>query len=341
MILGLLVLLVAGLLSGALAWILAVQVLRLVRRRSRSAYLSESKKRFTHAVSALFVVIGMYYALIAVDIPNREKTILRHILLVSLCITLAWVLVKVIRVVEAILLEKYPVEVLPVNSRARRYRTLTQVVRRLLTVIVILLAAFFTLTVFAPIRTVGGHLIASAGVASIVLGIAAQGTLGQVFAGLQLAFTDALRVDDVVVLEGEWGRIENVYLTHVIVRSWDERRIVLPTTYFTTKPYQNWTKYETRVLGTIDIKLDFTADIDHIRQKVQELLEENENWDRKYWVLEMTDVSESTVTVRLTASAPNGPQVWWLKVQIREALYKYVRDHHPQWLPRGRSAYQP
>lgn len=341
MVLGLLLLIVAGLVSGAFAWIAAVQLLRLVRHHSRSAYLSESKKRFTHAFSTLFVVIGMYYALILADLPRKEETVIRHVLLVALVVTLAWVLVKIIRIIEAILLEKYPVELLPVNSRARRYRTLTQVFRRLLTVIVVLLAAFFTLTIFAPVRTVGGHLLASAGLASIVLGIAAQGTLGQVFAGIQLAFTDALRVDDVVVLEGEWGRIENVYLTHVIVRSWDERRIVLPTTYFTTKPYQNWTKYETRVLGTIDVKLDFTADIDHIRQKVQELLEQNENWDRKYWVLEMTEVTDSTITVRLTASAPNGPQVWWLKVQVLEALYKYLRDNHPQWLPRGRSAYQP
>lgn len=341
MIRGWLILLGSGLAAAAVAWALAMLLLKLLLRRSHSAYIAQSKQRFQHSFAAFFGVLAMFYTLPESGLPRSLQTPLRHAILVSLFGTLAWVAIKVIRIIEVALLDKYPVEHLPKSPHARRLRTLIQVIRRVLSVAIVMTAIGFALTVFAPVRVVGSSLIASAGVASIVLGIAAQGTLGQVFAGLQLAFTDALRVNDVIVLEGEWGHVENVNLTHVIMRSWDERRIILPTTYFTTKPYQNWTRYEPRVLGTVDLQLDFTADLDELREVVQRTLEANENWDGRYWVLEMTEVSASTITVRLTASADNGPKVWWLRVQVREALYKWLRDNHPQWLPRGRSAYQP
>lgn len=336
-----LMLLGAGLGAGLVAWLIGLALLRAMKGRRYEAYVAESKQHYQRVFAAMFAIAAMYYTLPLTNLPQKPLDPFRHLLLILLIITVAWSVIKVVRVVEEALIHRYPVEQLTENPRARRLRTQIQIIRRIVTALVFLVGLAFALMTFAPIRVVGASLLASAGLASVILGIAAQGTLGHVFAGIQIAFTDALRVGDVVVLEGEWGHIENVQLTHVVLRSWDERRLILPTTYFTSKPYQNWTRYETRVLGTIEFQLDYTADIDELRAETKRLLEANEHWDRQYWVLEMTELTASTVTIRITASAPDGPRVWWLRVQLREGLVKYLRDQHPQWLPRGRGAYQP
>ncbi|SDY39809.1 Small-conductance mechanosensitive channel [Micromonospora pattaloongensis] len=331
-----------GCVAGFVAWLIGVAMLRALRAaRKKEADVAERRVHIQRSFSALFVIASMYYTLPFTGLPKAHLKPVRHVLLILLILTLGWFLLKVGRAIEDALVERYPVSRLPDDPRARRARTQIAVLRRVFATLVVLVAIGAALTTIEPIRVLGTSVLASAGVASVVLGIAAQGTLSHVLAGLQLAFTDALRIDDVVVLEGEWGHIENVQLTYVVVRSWDERRIILPTTYFTTKPYQNWTKYESRVLGTIDVQLDYTADIDVLRAETQRLLDSSEHWDHQYWVLEMTEMTSSTVTIRIAASAPNGAKVWWLRVQLREGLVKYLRDNHPQWLPRGRGAYQP
>ncbi|MEV1289583.1 mechanosensitive ion channel domain-containing protein [Micromonospora sp. NPDC049679] len=338
---GWLILLGAGLGAGVLAWLFVLVVLKALKGRRYEAHLAEAKQNYQRSLAALFAIIAMYVALPLTGLPRKQLGPLRHLLLILLIVAVAWSLMKLLRVVEEALIHRYPVQELAKNPRARRLRTQIQIIRRLVASLLAVLALAFVLMTFAPVRVVGQSLLASAGLASIVFGIAAQGTLSHVLAGIQIAFTDALRVDDVVVLEGEWGHVENVQLTHVIVRSWDERRLVLPTTYFTTKPYQNWTRYESRVIGTIELQLDYTADIDNVRAETGRLLETNENWDHQYWVLETTETTPQGVTIRIAVSAPDGARVWWLRCQLREALIKYLRDQHPQWLPRTRSAYQP
>jgi small-conductance mechanosensitive channel len=338
---GWLVLLGAGFGAGVLAWLVVLAFLKVITGRRYEAHVAEAKHHYQRSLAVLFAIIAMYVSLPVTGLPKKQLGPLRHLLLILLIIAIAWSVIKLVRIAEEALIHRYPVEELSKNPRARRLRTQIQIIRRLVAALIVVLALAFVLMTFAPVRVVGQSLLASAGLASIIFGIAAQGTLSHVLAGIQIAFTDALRVDDVVVLEGEWGHVENVQLTHVIIRSWDERRLVLPTTYFTTKPYQNWTRYQSRVIGTIELPLDYTADIDELRAETGRLLETNEKWDREYWVLEATEATPQGVTIRIAASATDGAHVWWLRCQLREALIKFLRDQHPQWLPRTRSAYQP
>jgi small-conductance mechanosensitive channel len=184
-----------------------------------------------------------------------------------------------------------------------------------------------------PLRTFGASLLASAGLIGVVAGLAAQTTLGNVFAGLQLAFSDSLRFDDVIVVEGEWGRVEEIRLTHIVLQLWDYRRLVLPSTYFTTKPFQNWTRHESRVLAAIILHVDYTAPIRELRTEAQRIIEESPLWDRREWVLQITDATPSTMVVRVLASAADAPSAWDLKCDVREKLLVFLRAHYPGSLP--------
>nr|WP_269328548.1 mechanosensitive ion channel domain-containing protein [Kineosporia babensis] len=219
------------------------------------------------------------------------------------------------------------------NRRIRRARTQITLVRRVLGVVVIVLGVAAVLMSFPQMRTFGASLLASAGVAGIIAGLAAQTTLGNMFAGLQLAFTDAVRIDDVVVVEGEWGWIEEITLTYVVVHLWDERRLVLPTSYFVTTPFQNWTRNQARILGSVMLYLDYATPLTELREYAQKVIDANPLWDRQAWVLQVVDTTETTMLVRVLASAHDGPSAWDLRCDIREALLTWLQTHHPQALP--------
>ena len=174
-----------------------------------------------------------------------------------------------------------------------------------------------------------------------MIGLSARTALGNAFAGIQVAFADGLHVGDVLVVDGEWGRVEEVKLTNVVIRLWDERMLILPTTYFTERPFQNWTRNESRVVGKIQIHVDHTADLDDLRREARRLVESSPLWDRGQWVLQMVDATHQTVVIQVQASAADGASAWDLRCDLREGLIRYLRDQHPQWLPRTRSQYQP
>jgi hypothetical protein len=186
---------------------------------------------------------------------------------------------------------------------------------------------------FPELRTFGASLLASAGLAGIVAGLAAQTTLANIIAGLQLAFTDAVRIDDVVVVEEEWGWIEELTLTYVVVHIWDERRLVLPTSYFTTTPFQNWTRTQARLLGAVILHLDYATPLAPLREFAHQVISASPLWDGKDWVLQVTDTTDTTMVVRVLASAADAPSAWDLRCNIREALIVYLQQNHPQSLP--------
>nr|WP_269326956.1 mechanosensitive ion channel domain-containing protein [Kineosporia mesophila] len=219
------------------------------------------------------------------------------------------------------------------NRRIRRLRTQITLVRRVLGVVVVLVGIAAVLMSIPQMRTFGASLLASAGIAGILAGLAAQTTLGNMFAGLQLAFTDAVRIDDVVVIEDEWGWIEEITLTYVVVHLWDERRLVLPTSWFTTNPFQNWTRNEARVLGSVILHLDYATPLTELRHYAQSVIDANPLWDRQAWVLQVADTTETTMVVRVLASAHDGPAAWDLRCDIREALLTWLQKNHPQSLP--------
>ena len=224
-------------------------------------------------------------------------------------------------------LGRYDVDVVD-NRHARRVRTQISLLRRLAVVVIGVLAAAAMLLTFPSARAAGASILASAGVISLVAGLAAQTALANVFAGLQLAFTDAMRVDDVVVVEDEWGRIEEITLTYVVVHIWDDRRMVLPSTYFTTTPFENWTRTGSAVLGSVDIDVDWSVPFDEMRAELARLVEGNELWDGRVGVLQVTDAVGSVVRVRALVSAENAGALFDLRCHVRECLVVWLQREH-------------
>jgi small-conductance mechanosensitive channel len=258
-----------------------------------------------------------------------------HGFLVAVIVLSAWLVGAVASFVLQQAIGRYRVDVAD-NRVARRVRTQLQIVRRLVLVAVAVVAASAVLMTFPEVRAVGASLLASAGVVSIIAGLAAQSTLGNVFAGVQLAFSDAIRVDDVVIVEGEWGLIEEITLTYVVVKIWDDRRLVVPSTYFTSTPFQNWTRRTSDLLGSIELDLDWRVDPRAMRVHLEDVLLRSELWDGRVSVLQVTDAVGGFVRVRVLVSASDAPKLFDLRCEVREELVDWVHRHGAAGLPRTR-----
>ncbi|TNM64683.1 mechanosensitive ion channel [Streptomyces sp. NP160] len=262
---------------------------------------------------------------------------MRTVLLLAVIACIGWLLAKVVLVVEDLLLEKFRVDVAD-NRHARRVRTQIIFLRRIALLVIALLTVGAMLWTFPEARVVGTGIFASAGLLSVVAGLAAQSSLSNVFAGLQLAFTDALRVDDVVVVEGEWGRIEEITLTYVVVHIWDDRRLVLPSTYFTSTPFEHWTRKDSQLLGVVLLEVDWRTDFDAMREELHRVVEADELWDHRVVVLQVTDAVNTFVQVRILVSAQDGPTIFDLRCHVREAMVRWLVASNPEGLPRLRLA---
>ncbi|MER7762382.1 mechanosensitive ion channel domain-containing protein [Streptomyces sp. NPDC097619] len=224
------------------------------------------------------------------------------------------------------------------TARVRRVRTQVTLIRRVLAATVTVVAAAAMLLTFPAMRTVGTSLLASAGILGIVAGIAAQSTLGNLFAGLQIAFGDTVRIGDTVVVDGEWGKVEEITLTFLVVRTWDERRITMPVSYFTGKPYENWSRGGAEMTGTVFLHLDHAAPVPLLREHLGALLLDSPLWDGRRSGLVVTDATPTTIQVRATVSAKDADDLWDLRCAVREGLVGWLCDHHPYALPRVTTA---
>ena len=192
------------------------------------------------------------------------------------------------------------------------------------------------LMTFSAVRQIGVSILASAGILGVVLGFAAQKTLGNLIAGIQIALAQPIRLDDAVVVENEWGWIEEITLTYVVVRIWDLRRLVLPISYFIEKPFQNWTRNSADILGSVFIYADYTVPVEEVRAELGRILKESPHWDKKVNVLQVTDATEHTVKLRALMSAADSPTAWNLRCETREKLLEFLQKKYPQSLPRTR-----
>ncbi|MGW5414015.1 mechanosensitive ion channel family protein [Actinomadura geliboluensis] len=223
------------------------------------------------------------------------------------------------------------------NRRARRARTQMLLLRRIAAVLIVVLAVGAALFTFPGVRAVGAGVLASAGVAGLVVGIAARPTLGNLLAGLQLAFSDALRLDDIVVTQGTWGRVEELTLSYVVLRLWDDRRMIFPVSHFTEQPFENWTRHSSRLLGSVELHVDWTVPVEELRAELYSALQDNPLWDRREWVLQVVETQPNgLITLRALMSAADSASTWDLRCDIREHLIAYIRDHHPEAVPRFR-----
>ncbi|MCG5461872.1 mechanosensitive ion channel family protein [Micromonospora sp. MED01] len=312
-----------------------------VRRVARGRYrwLLEPLRHACRRPAATLLLVGaLYYALPSSPVGWQRH--LRHVVLVALVLSGAWLVIKALHVAEAVAFSRLPGGAVA-SRRVRRARTQIRPVRRLTVAVVTIIAIGLILITFRPVRLFGVSVLTSAGVVGALIGLSARTALGNAFAGVQVAFADGLHVGDVLVVDGEWGRVEEVKLTNVVIRLWDERMLILPTTYFTERPFQNWTRNESRVIGKVQIHVDHTADLDDLRQEARRLVESSPLWDRDQWVLQMVDSTAQTAVIQVQASAADGASAWDLRCDLREGMVRYLRDRRPQWLPRTRGQYQP
>ncbi len=226
------------------------------------------------------------------------------------------------------------------NLSARKIRTQLNVLKRIVIIVVCVLALGIMLMTFEKVRQLGTTILASAGIIGIVVGMAAQRTIGTFIAGLQIAFTQPIRIDDVVIVENEWGRIEEITLTYVIVKIWDLRRLVVPITYFIEKPFQNWTRHTADLLGTVYIYVDYTVPVEAVRTELQKILKDSELWDGKVCVLQVTNTSEHTLELRALMSAQDASTAWSLRCHVREKLVEFIQKNFPESLPKLRASFQ-
>jgi small-conductance mechanosensitive channel len=311
-------------------------VLRSAARRKEIHDVTEAVGRLRGPFRILFptLVVVMILPVIPLDQIIRARTLyLARIILTAIGI---WLVFRVLSIVENEILKRYDVSV-PDNLKARRAHTQIKVIGRIIGTIALLLGISAVLMTFEPVRQLGTTLLASAGVFGIIIGFAAQKTIGLVVAGLQVAFAQPIRLDDVVVVEGEWGRVEEITLTYVVVRIWDRRRLILPVTYFIEHPFQNWTRVSADLLGSVFLYVDYSFPVDQLRNRLKDILEESSLWNRDVWVLQVTDVKERTLELRALMTASDSPALWDLRCEVREKLIAWIRDTCPEYLPRVRA----
>lgn len=322
---------------AVLALTVVAIVHRVVRRLGRRSLLLRELSDHAHRpfqVAMTVVAVEAGVRAFAGDFTGR--TVVIHLLVLAVIAAFAWLLAALALVVEDVSLERFRTDV-PDNLRARKRQTQVKVLRRVTVAAVVVVALGVMLMTFPHVRTVGASLLASAGIIGVVAALAAQSTLGNIFAGLQLTFSDALRLDDVVVVEEEWGRIEEITLTHVVVQIWDDRRLIMPTTYFTTRPFQNWTRTGSAVLGTAEFDLDWSIPVQDMREELRTLLEQSQLWDGRVCVLQVTDAVGGTIRIRALVSANDAPTLWDLRCLVREHFVGWIRDRQPTSLPRVRA----
>jgi len=250
-------------------------------------------------------------------------------------IGISWFLIVLIRTLKTAFLKRLDISKTD-NLESRKVYTQIDILEKVVIAIIIIFAVGIVLLSFESIRKIGIGLFASAGVAGIIIGLSAQKVVGSLLAGIQIAITQPFRIDDAVVVENEWGWIEEVNLTYVVVRIWDKRRLILPSTYFLEKPFQNWTRTSADITGSVFLYVDYTISFQALRDELSRLLDESALWDKKVNVLQVTDTKESTLEIRILVSAKDSPTAWDLRVYIREKMIEFIQTNYPESLPRAR-----
>lgn len=258
---------------------------------------------------------------------------------IALIINFAIILVRIVKIMEEQFYLHFDLNKED-NLRERKVRTQLQFVRKFLVSVIIIIAISVVLLSFESMRKIGTGLLTGVGIGGIIIGFAAQKSLGNLLAGFQIAFTQPIRIDDVLIVEGEWGRVEEITLTYVVLNIWDQRRLILPITYFIEKPFQNWTRVSSQLLGTVFLYLDYDTPIQPLREKLTEILEASPLWDKRVNVVQVTDSKQGSIEVRFLMSARNSSQAFDLRCIVREEMLLHIRTYFPESLPKTRVSIQ-
>lgn len=282
----------------------------------------------------LAVVVVLPFA----TLPEHLLNLLRHLVSILMIFTIAWIVVRSASVLEDYLFDKYRIDAED-NLKARKIHTQMLYLKRVFAIVVGVIALALILMNFEKVRQLGTTILASAGIVGIVLGFASQRSIALLLAGFQVALTQPVRIDDVVIVENEWGRIEEITLTYVVVRIWDKRRLMVPISYFIEKPFQNWTRVSADLLGTVYLYCDYSVPVRAVREELQRILEQSDDWDGQVSGVQVTDTTEQTMAVRALMSASDASRLWNLRCEVREKLIDYIQREFPESLPRFRAEF--
>lgn len=284
---------------------------------------------FRLLVSIFALPLLLHYVPITPDI----REFLKHTLLISSIIGVVWFMMRLFRLFEQFILQHYSAKVRE-NESARKIATHVSLARKILNVILALIAVSGVLMTFDTVRQVGLSILASAGIAGVILGFAAQKSLTTLIAGIQIAITQPISIGDVVVVEQEWGRIEDITLTYVVVQLWDQRRLIVPITWFIDRPFQNWSRTSSELLGTVFLYLDYAIQPEILRIELLRIVSSTPLWDRRVVKMHVSNTTDKSVEMRALVSAANSSDLWELRCLVREQLLEFIKHNYPGWLPK-------
>jgi small-conductance mechanosensitive channel len=330
-----------GALGGSIVLTLIIHYLlfrmaRTIARKTRADRI-EALARHCSGPGRLIIfvlLVNLFQPL--VEVPSKILLFFNQAVNLLLIFSAAWLLIRFTHFAEEQILNQFRVDVAD-NLEARRIHTQIQILRKVIVVVIVVVALAISLMTFEKVRQLGTTILASAGIVGIIVGIAAQKSIATLLAGLQLAITQPIRMDDVVIVENEWGRIEDITLTYVVVKIWDLRRLIVPMTYFLEKPFQNWTRISADLLGTVFLYVDYTVPAEAVREELKRIAENSPLWDKQVCTLQVTNTSERTIELRALVSAADASQAWNLRCEVREKLIQFLQTNYPEGLPKMRA----
>jgi small-conductance mechanosensitive channel len=316
-------------------------IFRLVRRaasRKRGPFWELVLEHWQTPARFVLPALGLLAVVPELEIPRDVASSVLHVVGIALIAALAWATLATLDLLQDFVASGHATQ-LADDLAARRIRTQVQVLHHSAAIVIVVSAIAVALMTFPSIRHLGESLFASAGLAALIGGLAARSTLTNLVAGVQIALTQPIHLEDVVIVEGEWGWVEEITTTYVIVRVWDLRRLVVPLSYFIEKPFQNWTRRTSDLLGTVFVYTDYSVPVEAVRQELHRILEASSLWDKKVWNLQVTNASDRVVELRGLMSAPNSSQAWDLRCHVREKLIEFLQREYPASLPRSRAEF--
>jgi small-conductance mechanosensitive channel len=315
---------------------MTISVLNRLAARTKSTVDDSIARHSAGPLKLMVPLLTLDIVMPSLAIPPAINDPIRHVIGLLLIFGVAWLTIRLSMVVEDVLVEKFRLDVKD-NLKARQIRTQFAVFRRLLTFVVTVIALGVALTTFDWARAIGASLLASAGIVGLAGSLAARPTIENLVAGLQIALTEPIRLEDVVIAENQWGWIEEINTTYVVVRIWDLRRLILPISYFIKTPFENWTRQSADLLAYVYLNFDYRMPIEPLREEFKRILEASPRWNRKVCGVQVTDATEHTVQVRALASAADSSLAWDLRCEVRETLLDFAQRNYPQFLPRVRT----
>ncbi|CAN5906551.1 mechanosensitive ion channel [soil metagenome] len=315
-------------------------LVRLVRRglRNRDAFWPALLVRTRRPARMVFVVVALSLSINLAPLSGTQVGLLRHGLLIAFIVLVGWGTITALDVGAALYLRRFRTDVED-NLLARKHLTQVKILRRAIAVLVGLVTLALALMTISGVRQWGVSLLAAGGAASLIVGLALQPLLTNLIAGIQIAITQPIRIDDAVIVDKEWGNVEEIGATYVVVRLWDWRRMIVPLSYFIQNPFQNWTRESAALIGTAILHVDHAAPIGVLRAKLEEIARTSKLWDGKVVNLAVTDVTETSLEVRCLVSGRNGGETFDLRAEVREKMMAFLAQEYPEALVRRRMGF--